>query len=357
MASGPVPSSEQLLDLLRRAAEELKVTREELAKVKAQAEADQATTEAARVRLQAQFDAEKAAREELLEKGGDERTAMVIPQKGKKAKESKPDKTAREKAEEDLALEKVNSDSLRQALEQAKRELDQEQQALAQLRQSLDVDRQQSLEAVEGNLVGSLQEVAELKEQLKNEQDRTTEAAEQVAQAISERDATKARLEAAEAAQQVAESQRQGLESGHQVALEEARQQQHQAEAVATQEREKHQATAQKLLGERQRVRDLETQAEELQKRLKELDAAAKAEAETHLRELTDQSVSREEHFIQLAAQLEASNNERYFVERKFEELHRELLVVLEQRDEARGRLAQIEVERARLEQAIAQRR
>ena len=142
------------------------------------------------------------------------------------------------------------------------------------------------------------------------------------------------------------------------------------AQALLTQEKEKHQQTAQKFLTEKGRVGKLETQLQEVKTRVTELESATVAAADAHAKELqqrdTQWKAVEAGHLGTLAAmqaqlspmqqQLEATAQERFYVERKYEELSRELQVTLDQRDEARRILENVQAERQRLERALQQR-
>ncbi|MFT3840615.1 MAG: hypothetical protein QM723_26740 [Myxococcaceae bacterium] len=401
MAQAGVPSTEQLLDLLRRAADELKTAREEAARArqetadaqgevaKLQQQLAQQQTQFgqekqqlvdAQQRLQTELQIERAAGQDLAAQVDGDRT-MLIPPKGKKNKKKGGQQPLEIEPVKETTSTGADLDALKAELAVARKSLEQEQEAHVATRQQLDIDRQQALEAVERNLVASRQEVADLREQLKIETGRNTEMAEQVAQAHAEQETLRARLEAAEAGGQVFEQQRQQLEEAQKAAIAEAQQQVQQVETLLSQEKEKHQATAQKWVTERERGREMERVDEELKKRLAQLETDSRSAAESGARQLADrdaqlqaqetahqknveslqrsfveQSATRESQLQQVSGQLEATTQERMFVERKFEELHRELLVVLEQRDDARRQLEAVQAERQRLERALTQR-
>lgn len=89
------------------------------------------------------------------------------------------------------------------------------------------------------------------------------------------------------------------------------------AEASLEKERQGHQTMALKMLDARQKIRDLENAAMQLTNRANGLEA----------------------QLTQTSGQLEAATVEWKHVEREYERLHREMLAMLDQRDEARREL------------------
>lgn len=101
-----------------------------------------------------------------------------------------------------------------------------------------------------------------------------------------------------------------------------------QCEGFLQQERERHQHTAQKLLETRSRVRELEATLHEELQRCTGIEAAAKKQADEQAQSLNAQ-----------AQALQEMTGRWQQVERQYEALHKEMLLTLEQRDEARRQL------------------
>ena len=232
----------------------------------------------------------------------------------------------------------------------------------------------------------------QIQAQLASEQQRLGEHTEALATALAERDTALTRIDAIEAARktdrELEDAKLKDLEDKH--AMQSARDQQQVVDATAAlqQEKEKHQATAQKFLSEKQKARDLESALQEARTRVGELESATMAAAEQHAHELTERETvaksTADAHAAELArheaatkaleakwdtlraelearlaplqAQVEVSAQERFYVERKYEELSRELQMTLEQRDEVRRLLDNVQAERQRLERALQQR-
>lgn len=130
--------------------------------------------------------------------------------------------------------------------------------------------------------------------------------------------------------------------------------------ALHAEEKTKHQLTAQKLLAERQKGRELEAALIDTQRKLEGLElrhqqvldghARSVQESEEKLTAATEKAhAERAKLEAQLAGldgqlqeargALQAAVDEQRFVERKYEELHRELLAVMDQRDHANRQL------------------
>jgi len=118
------------------------------------------------------------------------------------------------------------------------------------------------------------------------------------------------------------------------------------AEGAHVKEREKHQATAQKLIEGRTRIRELEGSVAGLTARLSEVEghlARAGEQAKQALAEKeTAWNATRtalESTVNATQAQLDNATSEWRHVDRQYEQLHREMLTLLDQRDEARREL------------------
>lgn len=147
------------------------------------------------------------------------------------------------------------------------------------------------------------------------------------------------------------------VEQTHQQALGQAEAKRSEAEALLAKEKEKHQHTAQKLIEAKQRTREVETQLGEAQQqleasRVREHDVSAAAAAKLHEveteharsiaaeREALQGSISSlQGQIAQLEKDLAHATEEWHHTNRQYEQLHREMLVLLDQRDEARRQL------------------
>jgi chromosome segregation ATPase len=126
-------------------------------------------------------------------------------------------------------------------------------------------------------------------------------------------------------------------------------------EADVQKEKDKHQATAQRLLDARQRQRELEGQVEKLTAQVTSLEAQAQQAQREHARALEAQALSAQAASAQLAervtaleGQLEHATSEWRHADRQYEQLHKEMLALLDQRDEARAELEQLRQQKPR---------
>ncbi len=159
----------------------------------------------------------------------------------------------------------------------------------------------------------------------------------------NERNAARARAAELETA---TEKVREQLAAEHAAAAETERLKRSELEQQLSKEKEKHQITAQKLLEARGKGKDLdekwhasEAHAAELATRLEQLTAehaAAVQAAKAAQEEATAQLTVR---VAELVSRLETATNEWRHTDRQYEQLHKEMLVLLDQRDEARREL------------------
>jgi hypothetical protein len=148
----------------------------------------------------------------------------------------------------------------------------------------------------------------------------------------------------------------QALEEEHQRALA--------AEAAKTQElagtleteKNKHQATAHKLLDTRAKVREheatiaeLKASIEALNARVADNDRAMQAQAEAHSLALESEQMMAQ----QFEKELEVEKARSADIDRSFAALHRELLTVVDQRDDAVRRADSERAERQRIEKSM----
>lgn len=410
MAKAAGPSSEQLLELLKRAADELKATRDEAAKSQKDLAAAQKELAAANKELKAerkQLLDERKLREEAEAAALQERTVggqhpkmraqleelqelyqqakVTLEQTKGELQQSRENLVNEVAAQREIksALEResqAHSDT-RAALEeeqsahvQTRAELEQEQQGTEAVVQQKTTELEHKMDELRAQQQQLSEQLEHSQNQLGNEHQRVAEHTEALATALAERDTLAARIEAIEAARktdrEIEDAKLKDLEDKH--AMESARDQQQVVDAVAglQAEKEKHQATAQKFLSEKQKARDLEAALQEAKTRVLELESATVAAAEQHAQELTERETmlkTAEEQWNQqrdalqaqlapLQAQVDVSAQERFYVERKYEELSRELQMTLEQRDEVRRLLDNVQAERQRLERALQQR-
>lgn len=117
-------------------------------------------------------------------------------------------------------------------------------------------------------------------------------------------------------------------------------------EQQLSKEKEKHQITAQKLLEARGRQRESDDQLAQLTARATELTAALEKEHAHREQALVDLQAAHEQnvralqqHVLELTSQLENATAEWRHTDRQYEALHKEMLTVLDQRDQARGEL------------------
>lgn len=183
----------------------------------------------------------------------------------------------------------------------------------------------------------------------------------EVARADSERKRLAARVTELEAAAQSIRDDeakvRAELERQHHEALGLAETRRAEADGNFQKEKEKHQHTAQRLLEARQKLRELETQVAEVQTQLnvaqtrhQELERNAQAQRDAlvaeHSQALLRERESHQQatqalqaHLAQVEKDLAHAITEWHHTNRQYEQLHREMLVLLDQRDEARRQL------------------
>lgn len=192
--------------------------------------------------------------------------------------------------------------------------------------------------------------VAQLEADLAGIRGRRDELNVEIGHVEKERNALKARVQELEGAADAIRAEeaklRADLEAATHSAIEAEGAKRAEAEAAAAKERERHQATAQKLIEARGRVRELEGQVEQGAQRVKALEDAAAATAAEHLKALEAQRLANEaasaelvKRVAELEQQLAHANDEWRHTDKQYEQLHKEMIVVLDQRDEARREL------------------
>lgn len=312
MAKGAAPSQDQLLELMKRAAEELKHAKEEARTAVLALQKEQAAHQKTEAELEIALKQAKSAKSQA---GTDE---QLLKDQIEAERENGKALAARVK-ELEAALEGAASE--RKTLEAKVAEAD----------TAISVAAQQAEAATQKLTEQHQQTIAALKEAHN--------------QALED---LRKEVEAAEA--------------HHKGLLDDAAGNLVQIEQQLAQEKEKHQATAQKLLETRAKVRELEAGLAAEQERVKGLETAAKQMADAHekaMREAAEANTKANAELQQAYAVMQqelAAVTERWRdVERSYESLHREMLLTLEQRDEARRLLENERVERERLTKVLQQ--
>jgi hypothetical protein len=310
MAKGAAPSQDQLLELMKRAAEELKHAKEEA------------------------------------------RTAVLALQK---------EQAAHQKTE--LELEQIQK-----SVKSAKSQAGTDEQLL---KDQIDAERENGLalaarvKELEAALDGAAAEKKALEAKLAEAETAVSVAAQNEeakgAKAAEEHEKTIAALkEAHSKALEDLKKEIDEAEAEHKGLLDDAAGNLVTMETQLNQEKEKHQSTAQKLIESRSKVRELESALAEQQERVKGLETAAKQMADAHEKALREAAEAAKRASAELQQAYNVSQQELASVtarwqdvERQYEALHREMLLTLEQRDEARRMLENEKAERERLTKVL----
>lgn len=311
MAKGAAPSQDQLLELMKRAADELKHAQEEA------------------------------------------RTAVMALQK---------EQAAHQKTEAELE----------QALKAAKGSKSQQGTDEGLLKDQIEAEREngKALAARVKELEAALEGAAAEREQMKG---RSSEADTAISVAAQQEEAKRQKLieEHAKAIASLKELHEKALDDVRREANEEATEHKGllddaagklvELETQLTAERDKHQATAQKMIEAKSKVRELEASLQSEHERVKGLETAAKQLADAHAKQLKEQAEANTranaemtQRYGQMQAELQDVTERWREVERQYEALHREMLLTLEQRDEARRMLENEKAERERLAKVLA---
>jgi chromosome segregation ATPase len=325
MAKGAAPSQDQLLELLKRAAEELKHAQEEARTAIAALQKEQAAHHKTEQELEV---AQKQAKGAKSQQSTDE---QLLKDQIDAERENGKTLAARVKElEKELQGASTERDALRQRVADGDTAINVANQQEEAKRQELEVGHAAALDTLKTEHAAALEaanaEHAAALDTLKTEHAAALEAAH----------AEKAELEV---------GQKASLDdaAGKMVAME--------TQLVA--EKDKHQTTAQKLLETRSKVRELESQLSSEQERVKGLEAAAKQMADEHEKQLHDATDSLSADLHQTQTELQRVTEAWQQVERQYEALHREMLMTLEQRDDARRLLDNERAERERLSRAL----
>ncbi len=136
------------------------------------------------------------------------------------------------------------------------------------------------------------------------------------------------------------------LTAEHQKQFAAEHQKRNELEQQLSKEKEKHQITAQKLLEARGKQRESDEDLSQLNAKVTELSASVERERALREQSLIDLQGAHEanvrslqQHVLELTSQLENATAEWRHTDRQYEALHREMLAVLDQRDQARQEL------------------
>jgi chromosome segregation ATPase len=257
-------------------------------------------------------------------------------------------------AQEQVQLEQL--ELLAGQLSQAETELTTERARTQALEEQLK-GLEQGAGEEQQRLLEATSRVAQLEVEVAGLRGRRDELNLEIGKVENERNAARARVQELEhAAQRVGEQ----LAAEHAVAHEAEGLKRLELEQQVAREKDKHQITAQKLLEARGKAREHEEQLQRATAQNAELfaqlDAATRAHADEvarlqheHREQVTalqraNQSASADlsAKVVELTGQLETATAEWRHTDRQYEQLHKEMLVILDQRDEARRELETI---------------
>lgn len=187
-------------------------------------------------------------------------------------------------------------------------------------------------------------ELGRLESDRKKLQARLTELEAGVQAVRDEEGRVRAALEA-----RLGESQAQ-LEARHAEAMAQLEARRAEADGQFHKEKDKHQITAQRLLEARQKTRELETQLSDAQAQLQageksraQLEAEHAAQLKRERESQAATIASLQATVSQLEKDLAHATEEWHHTNRQYEQLHKEMLLLLDQRDEARRQLAALQ--------------
>jgi chromosome segregation ATPase len=335
----------------------LKVLEEELGQADAERHAlrDELTARAEALRQQAEQERAQAEAAELARAALEKARAELEAQLDRGAKlEAELTVTAQKLAavehqRAELAADRADVDELLTQNARLETEL-----TSAQARtQTLEQQRAELEAAVGGEqtrLAETTARVAELEQEAAGLRTRRDGLNVELAHAEKERNGARARvaeLEAAAAARDAEETKARTLtELKHRKALEEHDARRVELELQVAKEKERMQLTAQRLLDARNSIRELELELEKAVTNVGRVEAETAKLTELHREALTEQHRQHDEalaglkaQVLKLEGQLAHASTEWVQVNRSYEALHREMLVLLDQRDEARREL------------------
>lgn len=185
--------------------------------------------------------------------------------------------------------------------------------------------------------------IAQLEVEVSGLKGRRDELNIEIGKVENDRNAARARaVELEHTAQQVREQ----LAAEHATATEAERVKRSELEHQLSKEKEKHQITAQKLLEARGKGKDTDeklafanAQNVELVSRLEAMVTAHAAELSSLAKAHTEANAQLTARVAELMGQLETATTEWRHTDRQYEQLHKEMLTILDQRDEARREL------------------
>lgn len=343
MAKGAAPSQDQLLDLLKRAAEELKHAQEEARTAVAALQKEQA----AHRKTEDELDVARNKASGTSSQN-DTDTQLLKDQIEAERENAKSLDTRVKELEAGLEGAIAERETLRAKVAESETAISVAQQQEAAKRAQMEEEQGQALDGLQEQHTAAMEKLkaehAAQVEAMKTEHSTALEGV--LAESARVLDAEKARAaeEEANAKAMVDDA------AGKLVAM----------ESQLTQEKEKHQLMAQKLLETRSKVRELEAGLSGEQERVKGLEVAASQMADSHDKALREAGEQHQRATAELTQTLAATQQELATVterwrdvERSYEALHREMLLTLEQRDEARRALENERTERERLQRAL----
>ncbi len=343
MAKGAAPSQDQLLELMKRAAEELKHAQEEARTAVLALQKEQAAHQKTEAELE---QAQKQVKNAKGQQSADEQ--LLKDQIDAERENGKALATRVKELEASLDGAMAERESMKAKVAEAETAISvaaqQDEAKHQKLVEAHEAELQKRTEEHEAALQKLVEEHEAALQKLTEEHEKTIAALKEVHE--------KAQAEAQKA---VAEA-----ESHHKGLLDDAAGNIVQIEQQLTHEKEKHQVMAQKLIETRGKVRELEAAVAAEQERVKGLEAAAKQLADHHektLREVSDAhtkaTADLQANFVYSQQELAGVTERWREVERQYEALHREMLLTLEQRDEARRQLENEKAERERLSKVL----
>lgn len=185
--------------------------------------------------------------------------------------------------------------------------------------------------------------VAQLEVEVNGLKARRDELNLEIGKVEKERNAARTKVTELEAAAQQVKDQ---LNSEHAKAMEAERANKAELEQQLAMEKQKHQITAQKLLEARGKGKETDeklsvanTQNAELISKLDQQTAAHAAELSAAAQAQTQATAQLTAKVAELTAQLETATTEWRYADKQYETLHGEMMVILDQRDEARREL------------------
>lgn len=251
--------------------------------------------------------------------------------------------------EHSLASSRTAGDEEHAQLEQLAGQLSQVETELTTERARTQAMEEQLQSLVQGSsdeqqrLFEATSRVAQLEVEVSGLRGRRDELNVELGKVENERNAARARAaELEHAAQQV----RDQLTAEHAAAAETERLKRSELEQQLSREKDKLQITAQKLLEARGKGRETEDQVQASAAQHAELLARLEAQATAHAAELQAAQQGRAEatapltaRVAELTGQLETATAEWRHTDKQYEQLHKEMLLILDQRDEARREL------------------